>query len=146
MHPLQRRLSLRRDDGALRHRPSRRDPALGQTYRHPQLRTPPPLLLNRRNLRVLESAIPSPPLNPAEPIGDHYTIDFPGDLLLLHTDGLAEARAPDWEFFPLAARVRRQPPTPPRELPTTLHRDLLRYSSGRLDDDIAALAVRLGKP
>ncbi len=38
---------------------------------------PPPLLLNRRNLRVLESAIPSPPLNPAEPIGDHYTIDFP---------------------------------------------------------------------
>ena len=38
---------------------------------------PSPLLLNRRNLRVLESAIPSPPLNPAEPISDHYPIDFP---------------------------------------------------------------------
>lgn len=67
-------------------------------------------------------------------------------LLLLHTDGIAEARAPHGEFFPLAAWMRRQPPTPPRELLTALHRDLLRYSRGRLDDDIAALAVRLGKP
>ncbi|WP_432168230.1 PP2C family protein-serine/threonine phosphatase [Streptomyces sp. bgisy031] len=111
---------------------------------------PPPLLLNGRSLRVLESAVPSPLLNLAELIGDHYTIDSfafaPGDLLLLYTDGIAEARARDGEFFPLAAWMRRQPPTPPRELLTALHRDLLRYSRGRLDDDIAALAVRLSKP
>jgi serine phosphatase RsbU (regulator of sigma subunit) len=111
---------------------------------------PPPLLLNRRNLRVLESASPSPLLNLAELIGDHYTIDTfdftPGDVLLLYTDGIAEARARDGEFFPLTAWMRRQPPTPPRQLLTALHRDLLRHSKGRLDDDIAALAVRLGKP
>ncbi|MFC5786144.1 MULTISPECIES: PP2C family protein-serine/threonine phosphatase [Streptomyces] len=111
---------------------------------------PPPLLLNPRNLRVLESATPSPLLNLAELIGDHYTIDTfdfaPGDLLLLYTDGIAEARARDGEFFPLAAWMRRQPPTPPRQLLTALHHDLLRHSKGRLDDDIAALAVRLGNP
>ncbi|MFD0514839.1 SpoIIE family protein phosphatase [Streptomyces aureus] len=106
--------------------------------------------MNPRNLRVLESATPSPLLNLAELIGDHYTIDTfdfaPGDLLLLYTDGIAEARARDGEFFPLAAWMRRQPPTPPRQLLTALHHDLLRHSKGRLDDDIAALAVRLGNP
>ncbi|MFE9561596.1 PP2C family protein-serine/threonine phosphatase [Streptomyces sp. NPDC006487] len=111
---------------------------------------PPPMLLNRRRLRVLESAIPSPLISLAELVGDHYnveTYDFaPGDLLLLYTDGIAEARARDGEFFPLAAWLRRQPPTPPRELLTALHRDLLHYSRGRLDDDVAALAVRLCEP
>ncbi|MFI9052097.1 PP2C family protein-serine/threonine phosphatase [Streptomyces sp. NPDC053427] len=111
---------------------------------------PPPLLLNRGELRVLEPTAPSPLLNLAELIGDHYNIDTfdftPGDLLLLYTDGVAEARARDGEFFPLAAWMRRQSPTPPRELLAALHRDLLHYSRGRLDDDIAALAVRLREP
>ncbi|MET9605277.1 PP2C family protein-serine/threonine phosphatase [Streptomyces sp. NPDC006512] len=111
---------------------------------------PPPLLLSPSELHVLETATPSPLLSLAELIGDHYTVDTfdfaPGDLLLLYTDGIAEARARDGEFFPLAAWMRRQPPTPPRELLTALHRDLVHYSRGRLDDDIAALAVRLGEP
>ncbi|UAL70262.1 serine/threonine-protein phosphatase [Streptomyces angustmyceticus] len=111
---------------------------------------PPPLLLNHGKLRALESTSPSPLLNLAELIGDHYTIDTfdftPGDLLLLYTDGVAEARARDGEFFPLAAWMRRQPPTPPHELLAALHRDLLDYSRGRLDDDIAALAVSLREP
>ncbi|MDX6759177.1 MULTISPECIES: PP2C family protein-serine/threonine phosphatase [Streptomyces] len=111
---------------------------------------PPPLLLTRGGLRTLESAAPSPLLSLADLIGDQYSIDSfvfaPDDLLLLYTDGIAEARARDGEFFPLAAWMDRQPPTPPRELLTALHRDLLRYSRGRLDDDIAALAVRLRAP
>ncbi|MFB6615181.1 PP2C family protein-serine/threonine phosphatase [Streptomyces sp. NPDC085524] len=111
---------------------------------------PPPLLLNGGKLRVLESVDPSPLLSLAELIGDHYSVDrfdcAPGDLLLLYTDGIAEARARDGEFFPLTAWMSRQPPTPPGELLATLHRDLLRYSRGRLDDDIAALAVRLHEP
>ncbi|MEU6214049.1 PP2C family protein-serine/threonine phosphatase [Streptomyces sp. NPDC090085] len=108
---------------------------------------PPPLLVNRGELRVLEPGTPSPLLSLAGLIGDHYNVDTfdvtPGDLLLLYTDGIAEARAVDGEFFPLAAWMRRQPSTPPRELLAALHHDLLRYSRGRLDDDIAALAVRL---
>ncbi|MFF4324543.1 PP2C family protein-serine/threonine phosphatase [Streptomyces sp. NPDC001568] len=111
---------------------------------------PPPLLLNGSRLRVLESATPSPLLSLAELIGDHYTVDTfdvtPGDLLLLYTDGIAEARARDGEFFPLTAWMREQPPAPPRDLLTALHRDLLHYSRGRLDDDVAALAVRLRQP
>ncbi|MCX5175105.1 serine/threonine-protein phosphatase [Streptomyces virginiae] len=108
---------------------------------------PPPLLLNAGKVRALEPSTPSPLLSLAELIGDHYSVDTfdfaPDDLLLLYTDGIAEARARDGEFFPLAAWMGRQPPTPPDELLTALHRDLLDYSRGRLDDDIAALAVRL---
>ncbi|MER5872795.1 PP2C family protein-serine/threonine phosphatase [Streptomyces sp. NPDC002044] len=111
---------------------------------------PPPLLLHHEKLRVLESVTPSPLLSLAELIGTRYTVDTfafaPNDLLLVYTDGIAEARARDGEFFPLAAWMRRQPPTPPRELLAALHRDLLRHSRGRLDDDIAALAVRLDGP
>ncbi|WKX69251.1 PP2C family protein-serine/threonine phosphatase [Streptomyces sp. XD-27] len=108
---------------------------------------PPPLVLNRGELRALEPTTPSPLLNLAELIGDHYSVDTfgfaPGDLLLLYTDGVAEARDRDGEFFPVAAWLRRQPPGCPRELLNALHHDLLHYSRGRLDDDIAALAVRL---
>ncbi|MFB6820465.1 PP2C family protein-serine/threonine phosphatase [Streptomyces virginiae] len=108
---------------------------------------PPPLLLNAGKVRALEPSTPSPLLSLAELIGDHYSVDTfdfaPDDLLLLYTDGVAETRARDGEFFPLAAWMERQPPTPPDELLTALHRDLLDYSRGRLDDDIAALAVRL---
>ncbi|MFE1791810.1 PP2C family protein-serine/threonine phosphatase [Streptomyces sp. NPDC059525] len=111
---------------------------------------PPPLLLTGDGIRVLEPETPSPLLSLAELLGGHYHVDTfalgTGDLLLLYTDGIAETRARDGEFFPLASWMRGQPPTPPRELLTALHRDLLRYSRGDLDDDIAALAVRLREP
>jgi serine phosphatase RsbU (regulator of sigma subunit) len=107
---------------------------------------PPPLLAHGGKIRVLEPTTPSPPLNLAALIGDHYWVDTvafgPGDQLLLYTDGVSEARDRAGEFFPLPDWMRRQGPEPPRELLDRLHRDLLEYSGGRLDDDIAALAVR----
>ncbi|MFF4349767.1 PP2C family protein-serine/threonine phosphatase [Streptomyces sp. NPDC001530] len=107
---------------------------------------PPPLLAHRGKIHVLEPTTPSPPLNLAALIGDQYCVDTvalaPGDQLLLYTDGVSEARDRTGEFFPLPDWMRRQGPEPPRALLDRLHRDLLHYSGGRLDDDIAALAVR----
>lgn len=102
--------------------------------------------MHRGEIRVLEPTTPSPPLNLATLIGDRYFVDTaalaPGDQLLLYTDGVTETRDRTGEFFPLPDWMRRQGPAPPRELLDRLHRDLLHYSGGRLDDDIAALAVR----
>ena len=107
---------------------------------------PPPLLVHSGDIRVLEPTAASPPLNLATLIGDRYYVDTvafaPGDQLLLYTDGVTETRDGTGEFFPLPDWMRRQGPLPPRELLDRLHRDLLHYSGGRLDDDIAALAVR----
>ncbi|MFJ3309836.1 PP2C family protein-serine/threonine phosphatase [Streptomyces sp. NPDC086549] len=107
---------------------------------------PPPLLVHRGNLRVLEPTTASPPLNLAALIGEQYYVDTvpftPGDHLLLYTDGVSEARDRAGEFFPLPDWMRQQGLAPPRELLDRLHRDLLHYSGGRLEDDIAALAVR----
>lgn len=107
---------------------------------------PWPLLAHGGTIRVLEPTAPSPPLNLSALIGEHYSVDTvafaPGDQLLLYTDGVSETRDRAGEFFPLSDWMRRQGPEPPRELLDRLHRDLLRYSGGGLDDDIAALAVR----
>ncbi|MGP3924997.1 PP2C family protein-serine/threonine phosphatase [Streptomyces sp. 8N616] len=107
---------------------------------------PPPMLVHRGEIRALEPTTPSPPLNLAMLIGDQYCVDTvafaPGDQLLLYTDGVTETRDRTGEFFPLPDWMRRQGPAPPGELLARLHRDLLHYSGGRLDDDIAALAVR----
>ncbi|MEV6652005.1 PP2C family protein-serine/threonine phosphatase [Streptomyces sp. NPDC051219] len=111
---------------------------------------PPPLLVHHGETRVLEPTIPSPPLNLATLIGDRYCVDAvafaPGDQLLLYTDGVTETRDRAGEFFPLPEWMRRQGPARPRELLDRLHRDLLHYSGGRLEDDIAALAVRCPDP
>ncbi|MEU5595022.1 PP2C family protein-serine/threonine phosphatase [Streptomyces sp. NPDC020298] len=107
---------------------------------------PPPLLVERGEVRVLESAVPSPPLNLGTLLGDQYTVDYvtfgAGDQMLLYTDGVTETRDREGAFFPLPDWMRQLGPAPPRELLDRLHRDLLHYSGGRLEDDIAALAVR----
>jgi serine phosphatase RsbU (regulator of sigma subunit) len=107
---------------------------------------PPPLIAHGGKVRVLEPTIPSPPLNLGALIGDRYWVDSvafaPGDQLLLYTDGVSETRDHTGRFFPLSDWMKRQDPEHLRELLDHLHRDLLRHSGGRLDDDIAALALR----
>ncbi|NVK79126.1 serine/threonine-protein phosphatase [Streptomyces morookaense] len=108
---------------------------------------PPPLLLNRGGLRVLTPKVPSPLLNLADLIGEQYSVDVfdftPGDQLLLYTDGVTETRNRNGDFFPLTDWMRQQTAPGPRDLLDRLHRDLLQYGNGLLDDDIAALAVSL---
>jgi serine phosphatase RsbU (regulator of sigma subunit) len=111
---------------------------------------PPPLLVRSGEIRVLEPTAPSPPLNLASLLGDHYNVDTvaftSGDQMLLYTDGVTETRDRTGTFFPLPEWMRQLGPTAPRELLDRLHGDLLHYSGGRLDDDIAAVAVRCGQP
>ncbi|MEU2053147.1 PP2C family protein-serine/threonine phosphatase [Streptomyces bungoensis] len=111
---------------------------------------PPPLLMRSGEIRVLEPTAPSPPLNLATLIGDDYSVDTvsfaSGDQMLLYTDGVTETRNRAGTFFPLPEWTRQLGPAAPRELLDRLHHDLLHYSGGRLDDDIAAVAVRCGHP
>lgn len=108
---------------------------------------PPPLLLHHGKLHVLDPTAPSPVLNLAALIGTGYIADTiacsPGDQLLFYTDGVIESRNGRGEFFPLQHWMRHRISGDPRELVDTLHRDLLQHSGGGLDDDVAALAVRL---
>ncbi|MGW0186754.1 PP2C family protein-serine/threonine phosphatase [Streptomyces sp. NPDC003362] len=111
---------------------------------------PPPLLVRSGEIRVLEPSAPSPPLNLAALLGADYNVDTvaftSGDQMLIYTDGVTETRDRTGTFFPLPEWMRQLGPTAPRELLDRLHQDLLRYSGGRLDDDIAAVAVRCGDP
>ncbi|WP_314225457.1 PP2C family protein-serine/threonine phosphatase [Streptomyces zaehneri] len=107
---------------------------------------PPPVFVQSGEIHVLEPTRPSTPLNLAALLGDHYHVDtvafVPGDQMLLYTDGVTETRDRSGTFFPLPEWMSRHRAAPPRELLTELRKDLLRYAGGRLDDDIAALAVR----
>ncbi|MCL2551693.1 MAG: serine/threonine-protein phosphatase [Actinomycetia bacterium] len=109
---------------------------------------PPPLLLHRGQVRVLDPSAASPPITMAALIGDSYTVDTvpvaPGDRLLLYTDGVTETRDRAGDFFPLDAWAAGQDALPLRALLDALHQQLVRFSGGALDDDIAALVVRLG--
>ncbi|MGX1542164.1 PP2C family protein-serine/threonine phosphatase [Streptomyces adustus] len=111
---------------------------------------PPPLVMRNGEIRVLEPTVPSPPLNLATLLGDDYNVDTvafaSGDQMLLYTDGVTETRDRAGTFFPLPEWMRQLGPVTPRELLYRLHRDLLHYSGGRLDDDIAAVAVRCRRP
>ncbi|WUH24107.1 serine/threonine-protein phosphatase [Streptomyces sp. NBC_00448] len=96
--------------------------------------------------RVLDPSAPSPPLNMAALIGGEYTLDTvalaPGDRLLFYTDGVTETRDRDGRFFPLPEWIAQQTAVSPPHLLALLHQQLLSFSEGALDDDIAALVVR----
>jgi hypothetical protein len=107
---------------------------------------PPPLVLRRAEVHVLESASPLPPLGleqfatglPAK-VESHTFV--PGDLLLLYTDGVIEARDRDKQFFALPEAMEEVDARTPQEFLDQLHRRLLRHTSGHLTDDTAMIAL-----
>ncbi|MFD7994165.1 PP2C family protein-serine/threonine phosphatase [Streptomyces mexicanus] len=112
---------------------------------------PPPLLIRKGAATELHPGDPAPPINLGVLVGNGYQVDVepfhPGDQLLLYTDGVTETRDPRGSFYPLAERVAPWTGLSPRELLDRLHEDLVAYSAGRLEDDIAALvAHRLPGP
>ncbi|WP_406492588.1 PP2C family protein-serine/threonine phosphatase [Streptomyces sp. NBC_00846] len=107
---------------------------------------PPPLLLSAGMIREVTPTAPSPPINMGALIGEGYRIDTfsfaAEDQLLLYTDGVTETRDYSGAFFPLVRHAGQWDADSPSRLLGQLHSDLVHYSRGRLDDDIAAIAVR----
>ncbi|GAA2831943.1 hypothetical protein GCM10010441_65660 [Kitasatospora paracochleata] len=64
----------------------------------------------------------------------------PGQTLVLHTDGVSEARDASGGFYPLPGRLATLESTDPRTVVAFLDRDIRRHA-GPLADDIAVLAL-----
>lgn len=101
-------------------------------------------LWHEREVRPLRSTGPLLMLDPA---GTFISREIPlesGDLLLLYTDGLTEARDGD-QFFGeerVANSIRRDPGIDPEVLCKSLMEAARDFASGPLTDDLAILALR----
>ncbi|KQX46194.1 MULTISPECIES: PP2C family protein-serine/threonine phosphatase [unclassified Streptomyces] len=106
---------------------------------------PAPLVQRGSQVDAVEFADPSLPVNLAGLADSRHRVEEvpfgPGDRLLLYTDGVSETRDRAGTFYPLEPRLRGWAREPARNLPDILHKDLARYGTGGLDDDIAALIV-----
>ncbi|MFD6969757.1 PP2C family protein-serine/threonine phosphatase [Streptomyces sp. NPDC059979] len=108
---------------------------------------PPPLRLLRDGGVVgLDVAQPAPPLGLAGLVASAVTAETfafaTGDVLLLYTDGVLEARDGAGTFYPLAERVAACSGLHPQALLDHLCADLLAHATGNtLDDDAAMVAI-----
>ncbi|MGW5272904.1 PP2C family protein-serine/threonine phosphatase [Streptomyces sp. NPDC004044] len=105
----------------------------------------PPLLVHDQQVTVLHSRRPAPPLGMCGlPASSHRADPFTfetGDILLLYTDGVIEARSPTGAFYPLAERVASFSATSPDALLRHIHDDLLAHVGEVPTDDAALLAI-----
>lgn len=110
---------------------------------------PPPLLLTARGCEPL-AVDPLPPLGLVHGFTAGWDDERgltvhtrwrPGDRLLLHTDGIDEARDGRGRFFPLTETLRELRGVPTERLPDELLEAVARHTGGRLRDDAAVVAV-----
>jgi serine phosphatase RsbU (regulator of sigma subunit) len=107
---------------------------------------PPPLVLRQRKVEALVPTSPLPPLGLEEfitvlPVRAESYPFAPGDRLLLHTDGVIEARSPDHDFFALPEAMKAVHRCTTSEFLEQLHQGLIRHTGGYLADDAAMLLV-----
>ncbi|WUD78038.1 serine/threonine-protein phosphatase [Streptomyces sp. NBC_00510] len=123
-------------------------PAGGGLVRTVSCGHPLPLLLRDGRITALAGPAPAPPLGLAGLDPAAYRVDrfplAPGDLLLLYTDGLAEARDRSGAFYSVAdlGIPRDTALRDPESLLQEVLADLLRHTDGRLNDDVALVAVQ----
>ncbi|MFB7371848.1 PP2C family protein-serine/threonine phosphatase [Streptomyces sp. NPDC056222] len=106
---------------------------------------PSPLILRKGRVVALDSAEPNPPLGLAGVVSPAVAVEsFPfdvGDVLLLYTDGVVEARDRNRAFYPLVERLAAWAGDDPQTLLAHLRDDLHAYAGGHLGDDAALVAV-----
>ncbi|MEU8528147.1 SpoIIE family protein phosphatase [Streptomyces sp. NPDC048629] len=79
-------------------------------------------------------------LDAAGPVRTHPVVLDPGTTLVVHTDGLSEARNSSGEFYPIAERLTDIARSAPHELVRHLDGDVRDWTH-RLTDDIAVIAL-----
>ncbi|MBH1938925.1 serine/threonine-protein phosphatase [Streptomyces sp. AV19] len=109
----------------------------------------PPLVRSGGTVTAIEARAEGtdPPLALRELVGGgpYHPDAFPfhkGDLLLLYTDGVTEARDASGRFYPLERRFAALTESAPGALADRLLADLLTYTGGELADDAALLVIR----
>ncbi|MFJ2780928.1 PP2C family protein-serine/threonine phosphatase [Kitasatospora sp. NPDC087315] len=108
---------------------------------------PNPLYRRAGRVGELEPPLHAPPLGLLGLVGGRYRVGRfeprPGDLLLLHTDGVSEARNAAGRFYPLAERFAGLHAGSPADVLDELLADVGRWVGlAGLADDAALLAVR----
>ncbi|MEU6411145.1 PP2C family protein-serine/threonine phosphatase [Microbispora sp. NPDC046933] len=112
---------------------------------------PPPLLLRGNRVLTLEPDQVAPPLGleqltASEPRPATFPFQ-PGDVLLLYTDGVIEARDQTGTFFDLPARLGERAGEDIGTLVERLRERLFDHVDGRPDDDTVVIAIeRLPTP
>ncbi|WP_455359871.1 PP2C family protein-serine/threonine phosphatase [Streptomyces sp. SYSU K21746] len=106
---------------------------------------PPPLLLRGGRATPLQVRRTAPPLGLTSFDGSAFAMETfafePGDVVLLYTDGVVEARDRAGTFYPLAERLESWPDHGPDRLLRYLCADLLAHAGGHLGDDAAVVAI-----